>query len=338
MLPSYGTFSLFDCYVIMDEQYLQQLLERYQQGTISAEELKLLEQWYADLAKTEEPFFRQEAGKEAHLQCLLQNIHEGISTQASPATEQQPPVRKLWYRWVAAAVLLLLCTGAWLWYQLAQNQPAAIAQSILVPPGKTYRITLPDSSTVWLSGGTQLQYLNDYGRQTRTVSLQKGKAFFDVRKDAAHPFIVSTGSIQTKVLGTSFTVNVENNRQPSVAVATGKVAVSLGSKTLSVLSPGKQLKADPATGAYEVSDHPATLVNAWTQEELPLAGVDFTALSQAFETFYNVRIHTNSQSIQQNKYTIMLKRNVAAVKVLTVICSLYHNQYLMMPDGSYMIY
>lgn len=323
----------------MDEQYLQQLLERYQDGTISTEELALLEQWYAGLNKTPEPFFREGANTQAHLQHLLQNIHEGIRQQSADAVPKPMPVtrRWSWYRWAAAALLLIIPAVAW-WYTSIQNQPAAIAQSILVPAGKTYRITLPDSSRVWLSGGAQLEYLNDYGRHTRTVSLQKGKAFFEVRKDPAHPFIVSAGSIATKVLGTSFTVNMENSRQPSVAVATGKVAVSLGSKTLSILLPGKQLKVYPATGAYEVSDQPAALVSAWTKEELSLAGVDFTALSQAFETFYNVRIQTNSQSIQQNKYTITLKRNVEAVKVLAVICSLYHNQYRMMPDGSYVIY
>lgn len=321
----------------MDEQYLQQLLERYHQGTLSKEELEQLEQWYTELNKTQEPFFRQEAAKKAHLQYLLQNIHRGISQQDAPAAEQQQLVRKLWYRWAAAAVLLLLSAGAW-WYASTANQPSAIAGSILVPPGKTYRITLPDSSTVWLSGGSQLQYHQDYGRDTRSVTLQKGKAFFDVQRDPAHPFIVQAGRIQTKVLGTSFTVDIEKHDRPSVAVATGKVAVSLGAKTLSVLPPGKQLQVNSATGNYTITDHPAALVNAWTQDELVLTGVDFAALSQAFETFYRVRIQTNSHSIQQHQYTLILKRNVEAVKVLEVICRLYHNQYRMMPDGSYVIY
>lgn len=326
----------------MDEQYIQQLLERYHQGTISKDELEELEQWYAELHKTQEPFFRPGADKEAHLQHLLQHIHAGMAPSAAPAAEAPTPVparvRKLWYRWVAAALLLIIPAGAWWWYQFTQQQPAAIANSILVPPGKTYKVSLPDSSTVWLSGGAQLQYLKDYGRHTRTVTLQKGKAFFEVQKDPAHPFIVQAGSIATKVLGTSFTVDMEKQDQPLVAVATGKVAVSLGDKTLSVLPPGKQMQVNTATGDYAVTDHPASLVNAWTKEELVLTGVDFAALCQAFETFYQVRIQTQTHGIQQHQYTLILKRDVEAVKVLEVICRLYHNQYRMMPDGSYMIY
>lgn len=325
----------------MDEQHIQQLLERYQQGTISAEELKELEQWYAGLQRTEEPFFRQEADKEAHLQHLLQHIHAGMAPAAAPAAEvaAPAPVKRLWYRWVAAAaILLLFCTGAWLWYSSTQNLPAAIAQSILVPPGKTYKVILPDSSAVWLSGGSQLQYLTDYGRHTRTVALQKGKAFFDVQKDPAHPFIVQAGTMATQVLGTSFTVDMEKQDRPSVTVATGKVAVSLDGKTLAVLPPGKQIQVNTTTGDYAITAHPATLVNAWTKDELVLTGVDFAGLSEAFETFYQVRIQTQTHSIQQHQYTLILKRDVAAVKVLEVICRLYHNQYRMMPDGSYMIY
>jgi ferric-dicitrate binding protein FerR (iron transport regulator) len=329
----------------MDEQKAQQLLERYHNGTITKDELAQLEQWYANLDKTQEPFFRPGADTEAHLQHLLHNIHQGIAQQhsteeASDAADvvemrKQPPG----LRWMAAAIILITLTaGALLWYRTSQDRPAAVAQTIAAPAGEMRSVVLPDSSTIWLAGGAQVQYLEDYGKHTRTVTLQKGKVFFEVKKDPAHPFIVATGSIATKVLGTSFTVDIENDRQPIVAVATGKVAVSLGSKTLSVLPPGKKLQVNPVTGSFTVSDQPVALVNAWAQQELTLAGVDFTGLAQAFETFYNVRIQAGSKEIQQNKYTIILKRTVAPEKVLQVISSLYHNQYRMMPDGSYKIY
>jgi ferric-dicitrate binding protein FerR (iron transport regulator) len=325
----------------MDEQYIQQLLQRYQQGDLTAEELSVLEQWYAGLNKTQEPFFRPGANKQAHLQNLLQQIHQGID-QATPIVEhEQSPSHKTVFAWrwaAAAAVLLMVAVGSWFWYRQLVPQAVPIAATIEVPVGKTYKISLPDSSAVWLSGGARLAYLQDYGRHTRTVALQKGKAFFDVKKDPSHPFIVQAGNLQTKVLGTSFTVNLEDSLHPAVAVATGKVAVSLGSRPLSVLPPGKELRVQSATGKYQVNDLPVALVNAWTSNELVLTGVDFSALTQAFAQFYNVSVHTDHHTIQQNKYTITFKREVEAEKVLEVICRLYHNQYRKLPNGSYSIY
>ena len=67
----------------MDEQKVQQLLERYHNGAITKDELAQLEQWYASLDKTQEPFFRPGADTAAHLQNLLHNIHEGIAQQYS---------------------------------------------------------------------------------------------------------------------------------------------------------------------------------------------------------------------------------------------------------------
>ena len=87
-------------------------------------------------------------------------------------------------------------------------------------------VLLPDGSHVQLSPASKLRFEKNNFLSNREISLE-GEAFFDVQKDAAHPFIVNTKSMVTKVLGTSFIVKEFNtDKTASVIVKTGRVSVS----------------------------------------------------------------------------------------------------------------
>jgi transmembrane sensor len=57
----------------------------------------------------------------------------------------------------------------------------------------------------------------------RTVSLQ-GEAFFDVKPDAAHPFIINANGTEIRVLGTSFNVKAYKEAPVRVDVSYRKGA------------------------------------------------------------------------------------------------------------------
>src|SRR5690606_22184900 len=70
--------------------------------------------------------------------------------------------------------------------------------------GKQF-LHLPAGSTVILNKNSELGYDDDFGTEIREVRLT-GEAFFDVEHDPDHPFIVKTGDVNTRVLGTAFNV------------------------------------------------------------------------------------------------------------------------------------
>ncbi len=76
---------------------------------------------------------------------------------------------------------------------------------INIGSGSRTRVQLPDGSQVWINSVSKLTYGNSFKGSTREVFLE-GEAYFDVVKDAAHPFIVHTSGIDIKVLGTAFNV------------------------------------------------------------------------------------------------------------------------------------
>jgi len=98
---------------------------------------------------------------------------------------------------------------------------------------------LPDGSSVLLHPKSSIKYSRIAGG-SREVRLT-GKAFFEVAKDPACPFLVYSGEMVTKVIGTSFTITAySSDADFSVAVKTGKVAVSAGGSMKKVS--GKEAK------------------------------------------------------------------------------------------------
>lgn len=88
-------------------------------------------------------------------------------------------------------------------------------------------IRLPDHTEVTLNRYSSLTYPERFKGDTREVQLQ-GEAYFEVAKDARHPFIVQAQEVNVKVLGTHFNVEAY---QPDASIKTtlleGRVAVNI---------------------------------------------------------------------------------------------------------------
>ncbi|GAB3995094.1 FecR family protein [Spirosoma daeguense] len=86
------------------------------------------------------------------------------------------------------------------------------------------RVVLGDSSEVLLSPKSQLRYPSQFAGNTRKVYL-KGEAQFSVKRKN-QPFMVYTGDMVTKVLGTRFVVRAfDLDKKITVQVLSGKVSV-----------------------------------------------------------------------------------------------------------------
>lgn len=86
-------------------------------------------------------------------------------------------------------------------------------------------VTLPDSSSVTLYPQSEILYIADAKIKERKTEL-KGKAFFKVKPDANHPFIVRNNNTFIRVLGTSFLVENKTNSETEIFVREGIVQVS----------------------------------------------------------------------------------------------------------------
>ena len=131
------------------------------------------------------------------------------------------------YLSIAASIALLLVTGILL-TDKEPEQELVYYETIAVPDAKT-KITLPDSSIVWLNANACLRYPREFSEQVRQVEI-KGEAFFEVRKDEKKPFIVQTDGIGIRVLGTMLTQNRKKLRSLSLPEKSGCINTRINRK------------------------------------------------------------------------------------------------------------
>lgn len=112
--------------------------------------------------------------------------------------------------------------------------------TVVIPKGMEYKLKLSDGTQVWLNANTVLRYMVDFsGQAVRRVYLEKGEAYFQVAKDAAHPFVVSKGELAVQVLGTEFNMNTYAHKIQTTLLE-GKVEIQVGSKK-TTLNPNEQV-------------------------------------------------------------------------------------------------
>lgn len=202
----------------MDYKKLNALFERYADQTASESEKKQVETFFDNMQKTDPP-------TPDYLQIGAQ-------------MKSRLNIRRRWFgkrmrvlRTVAAAVVAL-GIGCYFLYDPLENISATTAMA------ERREIALPDGSCVTLNGNSSLEYHSDFA-ENRQLRLT-GEAFFEVKKDRQHPFVVLTGPHSVKVLGTSFNINASRIGKTAVTVATGKVSVRNKSGKTALLTPDQQ--------------------------------------------------------------------------------------------------
>ena len=145
-----------------------------------------------------------------------------------PLAPQRPvaPTRTL-YAWLPrVAAVLLLAVGLGLLGQWLLRRGAGRAANLVeVKAGQQpRRLVLADGSRVWLNRHSTLRYPKAFGPgEARELALT-GEGYFEVVPDPARPFLVHTGNLVTKVLGTAFALRAYRpDSLVALRVTSGKV-------------------------------------------------------------------------------------------------------------------
>ncbi len=89
--------------------------------------------------------------------------------------------------------------------------------------GEVRTLGLTDGSQLVLRPDTAI--LTSMSSEERSVTIERGGAYFDVSKDESRPFVVSAGGVGVRVSGTAFDV-LKGPRSVTVSVTHGHVTIS----------------------------------------------------------------------------------------------------------------
>ncbi len=281
---------------------------------------------------------------------LSKEIWDGVQLQIQESAPLS--ISKNWrgYWYTAAALALGLGATAFFWKAHPQKV-ASYAATVAASPEparallhrhnsspKPERIYLIDGSTVILEKGATLIYQPSLNDKTREVSLE-GNAFFDIAKDAGRPFMVHTGVIVTKVLGTSFEVKADPKMNDiHVAVRSGKVSVYRDgypgtAQTVYVLPHQEVVYYKKEQNLVFQSNAPAQLLTPPSAEIVFLNFEDqpVNAILDQLGKMYHIHIVSNRDSLSGCRLTTSLQ-NEKLTDQLSIICKAVNAGYEMKGD------
>lgn len=185
--------------------------------------------------------------------------------------------------------------------------------------GQRATVTLDDGSTTILAPSTRLRYTVDRSG-ARMVDLV-GEALFSVTQRAEQPFVVRTGAVVTKVLGTKFNVRrYPADRATQVAVLTGRVA-SGGHATPLVLSAGTVGDITDSSATLSLNDDPE-LIASWTQGHLVFHNAPVSTVLATLGRWYGYEFRATDTMITTGHMSVRLstdRANEALNMVRTVL-------------------
>ncbi|MBC9929400.1 FecR family protein [Chitinophaga qingshengii] len=157
------------------------------------------------------------------------------------------------------------------------------------PNGGQHQVILEDGSKIWLNAASSLRFPSTFrGAANRTVELQ-GEAYFEITKDAAHPFIVKTAQQEVKVLGTQFNIN---SYPEEAAIRTtlleGAISVALPGSGPQLLKPGQQAVVTANTVAVVPVE--VTEETAWKNGLFSFNGQEFRTVMSMIARWYDVKV------------------------------------------------
>ena len=291
----------------MNKEEFRILLDKYQQNACTEEEtLRLLAHIDEMAAVGEEYIFSSDEEKDR----VKKSIKERIDTQVS--AQAKGFIWKRWYSYAAAACIMLFAAGIY----FLQGNPKNIVISSAA--GKIVKHQLPDGSIVWLNSASEISYKTNFAGK-RSLQLLKGEVFFDVKKDAAHPFVIASNEISTTVKGTSFSVKlIEQSGDVKVSVVTGRVAVSKAADTLAVLLPHQRLKYNHGNGSALKDSILYAEANGWINGEVLMQNASLAEISQWLENDFGLTVINKIQHTGA-EYYVQVNRNIKATDAVRIL-------------------
>lgn len=235
-------------------------------------------------------------------------------------------LRKIRIGAYAAIGLLLICCSITCFYLYRSSIPAPNVYSLCqieIPFGSTSKLTLPDSTIVFLNGGTTLEYdASLLGKKNTREVFLCGEACFQVTENKHKPFIVHTKELDVKVLGTVFdVVSYANDEEVKVSLLSGRLDVFTVSDSPQniLLSPNEQ-----AVYRKESKDLYKRKINVenevrWISRKLVFVNERLFDILKSIEKQYDIQILIQSERVYEEYFSGSIDTNMSLDEILSYL-------------------
>ncbi|WP_319481469.1 FecR domain-containing protein [uncultured Draconibacterium sp.] len=190
--------------------------------------------------------------------------------------------------------------------------------TIEIPRGGEYQLTLSDGTHVWLNSETTIRYPVVFAKNNREVFIS-GEAFFDVAHNEESPFIVTTDKMKVNVLGTAFNIRAFNDEEKAVTtLVRGKVNVS-STKTAQtfMIKPNEQFIVEE--GNASVRKVNVNKYTAWTEGRILFDDNSLDEIFTDITRWYNINVEYENEALKDLRFSVDVKRYDEISKITEII-------------------
>lgn len=239
---------------------------------------------------------------------------------ANDVSEPAPFFGQIRFVWRAAAIFIIcVCVGSIGYLMLNKYSSAPVSNLQLASAGRVVTDTLPDQSVITVNKNSFLSYPSEFRGGTREVTLN-GEAFFRIKADKKHPFIVHANDITVKVVGTSFNIKTVNGKT-EVVVESGVVVVQKNKQSTTLVAKEKTETNwhDTSLVKTSVTDK---LYNYYRSREFICDRTPLQQLVEKLNEAYDADIELGRDALKDLRITTVFT-NEPLENIIDIICQTF---------------
>lgn len=188
--------------------------------------------------------------------------------------------------------------------------------TIIVPRGGEYRLTLSDGTEIYLNSESELRYPVTFCEMSERKVQLFGEAYFSVSCDSEKAFVVEVGNVRVCQYGTVFDINAYDD-SPEIVLVSGSIGVSNDTD-------GKEIRLQSGQLAVcgeeiVVTDVDVTPYIEWTNGRFVFIDRRLDDIADILMRWYNVEIEIEDKDIAELHFTGSVGRNETIQHIMNAI-------------------
>lgn len=232
----------------------------------------------------------------------MRRLHDITIWRTNPVKKSGANHVRMWLKYASVAAVIVVAFLCGVFLDSAKTVEETF-QTLEVPAGHRAKLFLADGTEVWLNSASKFTFSDFKGAKERVVKLD-GEGYFKVTKDDYQPFIVKSGAINIRVLGTEFNVmaySSENFWETSLLKGSVELLSASTNKKITRMKPNMKVSVvDNKMTQSAIID-----MNhfRWTEGLICFNNISVGDLFKKFERYYDVKIHIQNDSILTRRFT-----------------------------------
>ena len=251
-----------------------------------------------------------------------QPVTIGITAEARNTTACRSRIAAWSQRIAAILIVPLLCAVCLLY---ATRQPEVEWFEKQVPYGEITSLTLPDGTHLHLNSGSRITYPSAFTGKERRIFVD-GEIFADVAKDPHKPFIIRSGDVGIRVLGTKFNFKSYTNTDCiELLLVDGAVQFDIDTDTRKQqlrMEPGDLVLYDRVSNDINLSTfQPEHFKSFADNRAIHFFNLRMHDIALDLERLFGTRIVILDEALAQTRYFAYFTNNETLDQILSAINS-----------------